>query len=174
MAWHGKPHREQGQIGEQWRGPRCSRVGCSSATATLRPDEWQPQTEPGLSADSTPFPTAVTSDRLGSGDSARLSPGRHPRRPLWRRISPTFPHRQASAALMCLAASSCALLSMRGNPLFLSGNSFAFSPPLFANPLWSKEKSRLLLERLSGWGYSARRCRKVGKSGKKCSGASPT
>ncbi|AKU13690.1 hypothetical protein AzCIB_3797 [Azoarcus sp. CIB] len=26
--WHGKPHPGQGQIGEQWRGSRCSRVGC--------------------------------------------------------------------------------------------------------------------------------------------------
>jgi hypothetical protein len=25
---HGKPHPGQGQIGEQWRGSRCSRVGC--------------------------------------------------------------------------------------------------------------------------------------------------
>jgi hypothetical protein len=35
----GKPHPEQGQIGEHWRGPRCSRVGRSRCPVTGIPDE---------------------------------------------------------------------------------------------------------------------------------------
>ena len=51
QPWQGKPHPEQDQIGEHWRGPRCSRVGRSRCTATCIPDEWLSTTEPGLQAD---------------------------------------------------------------------------------------------------------------------------
>ncbi len=51
QPWQGKPHPEQDQIGEHWRGPRCSRVGRLRCTATCIPDEWLSTTEPGLQAD---------------------------------------------------------------------------------------------------------------------------
>jgi len=50
QPWQGKPHPEQDQIGEHWRGPRCSRVGRSRCTVTCIPDEWLSTTEPGLQA----------------------------------------------------------------------------------------------------------------------------
>src|SRR6056297_3454663 len=76
-------------------------------------------------------------------------------------ISSHFPPPALRCARMRLLVSSCALLSIRGNPLFLSGNSASISLYLLANSLWPKEKCRHLLDSPVGWGYSARRCRKV-------------
>src|SRR4030065_2166162 len=53
--WHGKPHLEQGQIGERWCGPHRSRVGRLGRAATCVLDEWLSTTEPGLTADSLFF-----------------------------------------------------------------------------------------------------------------------
>ena len=58
---HGKPHPEQGQIGERSRGPRGSRVGCLRRAVTPARDGWLPTTEPGL------WPAPSFSDRSGGG-----------------------------------------------------------------------------------------------------------
>jgi len=57
---HGKPHPEQGQIGERSRGPRGSRVGCLRRAATPVRDGWLPTTEPGL------WPAPPFSDRTAA------------------------------------------------------------------------------------------------------------